>query len=129
MSSDRGGSITGGGYEYDNSAALYAYDNPSANSDVGGSSSFGFSRYQCGGRNPTFVLDPVETSLSQYEQQTMTSLSLPYLRRAGDYSNYFSVEDNLHPVEVPIRPTTLEVCVVAYTIIVIHNILLVFLAT
>lgn len=115
LSSDRGG-VTGG-YEYEN-RALYAYDNPSANSDVicsaGEPSSFSRSRYQCGGGNPTFSLDPAETS-SYYLQQQMTagtaksSLSLPYMRRAGDYSTYFSSDNHSAAKEALQRPTTLEV--------------------
>jgi len=118
LSSDRGSTVSSG-YEYNNGAiSLYAYDNPSANNDIGGPSSLSRSWYRCGSGNPTFVLEPTETSSSshyeQQQQQTLTSLSLPYLRRAGDYSNYFSVqdEDDRHhhrPTEILIRPTTLEV--------------------
>lgn len=117
MSSDRGAA----GYEYENEhSTLYAYDNPSANNDLGGSESYSFSRsrYQCGGGNPTFAMDTPETS-SYYPQQQSTieainSLSSPYLRKAGDYSNYFSPQHNnyLQSAEALKRPTTLEVCII-----------------
>lgn len=108
-----------GWYEYDNnSAALYAYDNPaSSNNDIVGDGSplFTRSRYQGGGdRNPTFSLDPSESyHLKQYQQQATTSLSYPYLRRAGDYSNYF-LQDTSSPAEVLKRPSTLEVHIVYF---------------
>lgn len=107
FSSDRGA--------YEN-VALYAYDNPSANND-GSPSICPRSRSQCGGgggggqdRNPTFVLEPAAADTTYYQQTadvTATSLSLPYLRRAGDYSNYFSPQESPVPLE---RPSTLEVC-------------------
>lgn len=120
LSNDRCG-VTGAGYEYEN-GGLYAYDNPTANHNdvIGGVddlTSFSRSRYQCGGGNPTFTMEPAETSsaVSHHPQRApSTSPSLPYLhqRRAGDYSNYFSRDDRLpqlHSAEAPNRPTTLEV--------------------
>ncbi|XP_025420103.1 mitogen-activated protein kinase kinase kinase 9 isoform X3 [Sipha flava] len=113
LSSDRGGDS---GYDYEN-RALYAYDNPSANSDVicsaGSSPSFSRIRYQCGGGNPTFSMDPAETSSYFLQQQMNTetdksSLSLPYLRRARDFTTYFSQDHNPTMQEVLKRPTTLE---------------------
>lgn len=105
MSSDRGA--------YENSA-LYAYDNPSANPNDSGSSLFFCprSRSQCsGGGNPTFMLEP-ETYYQATAELNPTSLSLPYLRRAGDYSSYFSAQENPVPLE---RPTTLEVISIQLT--------------
>lgn len=108
FSSDRGWC------EYENnSAALYAYDNPaSANNDMVGFGSplFTESQYQCeGDRNPTFTLDASESYYQKhYHQQTTMALSYPYLRRGGDYSNYFS-QDFSYPTEVLKRPSTLEV--------------------
>lgn len=125
LSNDRGGVPTASRYEYGNDSSLYAYDNPSANNDIisDGLLSFGMShRYpKCGSGNPTFMLDATDMSSSHYIQQqrhhhqqtatgTMSSLSLPYLRRAGDYSNYFS-QDSVEPLK---RPTALEVCIMVY---------------
>lgn len=128
LSSDRcsEGVVSGGDeYEYKNHSALYAYDNLSINNDVanetsGLPSSDGKSQYWRGGGNPTFALDtPPDTSSSSLsyqsaQQQTMNSLSMPYLRRAGDYSYYFSEQDNSQhdcSVDSLKRPTTLEVCI------------------
>lgn len=125
-----------GGYEYKNHNTLYAYDNPTVNNDVVGessglvASSFGGSQYQCRDRNPTFALDtPPDTSssslsyLTQQQQQTLTSLSLPYMRRAGDYSNYFSQQDSSSSqqnlTESQNRPTTLEVSILICIIYII----------
>ncbi|XP_050520331.1 mitogen-activated protein kinase kinase kinase 10-like isoform X2 [Daktulosphaira vitifoliae] len=77
-------------YEYENNV-LYAYDNPSVNNlNLKSINLKSQERYHCGGGNPTFVLEPEE-----YNQRNIsdTSLSLPYLRRAGDYSNYFTQEN------------------------------------
>ncbi|XP_050433965.1 mitogen-activated protein kinase kinase kinase 10 isoform X2 [Adelges cooleyi] len=102
LSNDRGYDHS---YEYDK-RTLYAYDNPSAHNDGGGLHSFqpgSRHQYKYGGRNPTFILEPEECYQTNV---TATSLSLPYLRRAGDYSSYFS-PDNPPSVRLE-RPNTLE---------------------
>lgn len=142
LSSDRGGyrqlsndrcGVTSAGYEYEN-GGLYAYDNPTANHNdvVGGVDdppSFSRSRYRCGGGNPTFTMEPAETSSSvshHTHRVPSTSPSLSYLhqRRAGDYSNYFTSDERLpqpHSAETPNRPTTLEVRTYNYQYFTFHT--------